>query len=170
MFNFATSQWERKVNWPGNGVSQVSAVDPVTGRIVAVSDWPQLGEYDPSTDSWTDRGYVSVGEEQVGEIDPDRRLFVIVGNGRVTAVNLQNWQQSRPNTTGGSVVVNARGPAFAYDPVIKKFVGWAGGSSVYSLNPDTWTWTQHPPAVTNTVTPTPPPAWACTEDFNMSLH
>ncbi|VAX32291.1 hypothetical protein MNBD_NITROSPIRAE01-196, partial [hydrothermal vent metagenome] len=56
-------------------------------------------------------------------------------------------------TSGGTSFEGVQAPGFVYDPVIKKFVGWGGGSSVYVLDPDTWVWTEISPADGNTVNP-----------------
>jgi hypothetical protein len=40
--------------------------------------------------------------------------------------------------------------------VIKRIVGWSRGTSVYSLDISTWTWTEHKAGKTNSVTPTAP--------------
>jgi len=59
-----------------------------------------------------------------------------------------------PTTSGDKTIENSRAPGFVYDPVSKVFVGWSGGSAVYTLNPATWVWTKINPAGSNTVTPT----------------
>ena len=56
-------------------------------------------------------------------------------------------------TRGPQDVVKARGPGFVYDSAIKKLVGWAGGASLFVLDPESWTWTEVKPARGNTVTP-----------------
>ncbi len=77
-----------------------------------------------------------------------------MGNGDVSYCNIRSGSiRTAVPTRGPQDVVNGRGPGFVYDPSIKKFVGWAGGASVFTLDPATWTWTEIKPAPGNTVVP-----------------
>lgn len=159
MFDFSTLTWQRKADAPENPVTVATDYDPITGHIFRVGDKSRLTKYDPLSNSYTvlkDTGGVQFGEETVGVVDPVNRLFVYLGNGYISAYNIQTGQLTQPSTTGGSAVINMRGPGLAYDPVTKKIIGWAGGTSVYSLDTVRWTWTEHKAATTNTVSPTSP--------------
>jgi hypothetical protein len=52
------------------------------------------------------------------------------------------------------VVQNGNAPGFVWHPSANLFVGWNGGSVVYTLDPKTWHWTAYNAAVDNTVVPT----------------
>jgi len=155
-FDFNTLTWERRGNASVLGVSIASDFDPVTGHIFCLSDTGPFGEYDPAANTWTIRDVdgMSRGEEPNAAIDPVSRHFVATANGRFFALDLRTMQVVKTSTSGPQSVVAARGPGIMYDPGSKKIVGWAGGTSVYSLDTSTWTWTEHPAAATNTVTPT----------------
>ncbi|MEW5979028.1 MAG: Ig-like domain-containing protein [Acidobacteriota bacterium] len=159
MFNITNSTWERKADSTYLGVSQVAAYDPVTGHIFGFSDRYQIIEYDPSANTWTNRasmGGIYMGEDVSGVIDPQARLFVAMGNGHVIVYDLNSKTVRNQTTSGGSSIVNARGPGLTYDSTLQRIVGWAGGTSVYSLNTSNWTWTQHTAASGNSVSPSTP--------------
>jgi hypothetical protein len=157
LFDFPTLTWQRRATFRGNGVSEISDRDQQTGHVFVASDIGTFGEYNIARDTWTSRMTVGVGEEMSAAIDPVTRQYVFVGNGVVKVVDLKNWNYNKAQvTTGGAAVVNARGPALIYDPMLKKIVGWGGGSSVYSLDTRTWQWTEHP--ATNSVIPAGDPA------------
>jgi hypothetical protein len=154
MLDLATNRWQRMADSRVLGVSVASDYDPVSGNVFAFSDKNILGEYDPKKNRWREIGDISHGEEQVAAIDPERRLFVRVGNGDVSYCNIRSGSiRTAVPTRGPQNVVNGRGPGFVYDPTIKKFVGWAGGASVFTLDPATWTWAEIKPAPGNTVVP-----------------
>lgn len=158
-FDFNTNRWERKADWVGNGVSEYSAYDPVTGHVFGGSDHNRFGEYDPVTDTWTElpgMGSVARGEQPSSVIDPVNRLFFTLDSGIASVYNLQTEKIFVPVFTGGSAITSMRGPALTFDSSINKIVGWAGGTSVYSLDPSSWTWTEHTAAPDNVVTPTAP--------------
>jgi chitodextrinase len=155
-FDPASLTWQRRADSQSLGVSQVSAYDPVTGHIFGASDKGSLHEYDPSANTWTSRGAFGVGEEGHAVIDPQARVFVAVGNGLMRVHDIAASITRAQSTSGPQNIVGARGPGLAYDSALNRIVGWAGGTSVYSLDASTWTWTAHPAASTNVVTPTPP--------------
>jgi len=158
-FDFDALKWERKADSLTLGVGTFARYDPVTGHIFAASDRYVVQEYDPAANTWTRRGNENMdrGEDTTSALDPEARLFVGIGNGKLNVYNIKRGTiTNRQKTTGGEAIVNARGPGLAYDPVIKKIVGWAGGTSVYSLDVSTWTWTEHKAENSNSVSPTAP--------------
>src|SRR5205823_2105342 len=135
--DFDTMKWERKADSPALGVGAFARYDSVTGHVFAASDRSILQEYDPSTNTWTTpaKDVMDRGEETTSALDPEARLFLGIGNGKLNIYNIKTKAiTNRHKTTGGEAIVNARDPGLAYDPVIKKIVGWAGGTSVYSLD------------------------------------
>jgi len=152
--DLTTNRWQRMADSRVLGVSVASDYDPVSGHVFAYSDKNVLGEYDPKKNRWRELGDIFHGEEQVAAIDPERRLFVRVGNGNLSYYNIRSSTiRLDVPTRGPQDVVQARGPGFVYDSAIKKFVGWAGGTSVFVLDPQAWTWTEVRPRPENAVTP-----------------
>lgn len=159
-FNYNTKAW----NTGGAGLpisgqiaGQVSAYDSVTGRVWAVNGFQsQLAGYDPVSNSWT-QTYGAANREynMTGAIDPSRRLFIATGYDYLFVWDLANpGNPTQPSSSGDKSIEGAFSPGLAFDPVINMFVGWAGGSSVYTLDPTNWVWTRHAPDPSNTVTPT----------------
>jgi hypothetical protein len=154
MLDLASNRWQRMADSRVLGGSVASEYDPVSKHVFAFSDRNILGEYDPEKNRWREIGDIYHGEEQVAAIDPERRLFVRVGNGDLSYCNIRSGSIRLAVTTRGPQdVVKARGPGFVYDSAIKKLVGWAGGASLFVLDSESWTWTEVKPARGNTVTP-----------------
>jgi hypothetical protein len=154
MMDLAQNRWQRVADSRVLGVSVASEYDPVGKRVYAFSDKNILGEYDPEKNRWREIGDIGHGEEQVAAIDPERRLFVRVGNGDVSYCNVRSGTiRTAHPTRGPQNVVKARGPGFVYDSSIKKLVGWAGGTSVFALDASAWTWSEIKAASDNAVTP-----------------
>ena len=128
-----------------------------------VTNQSRLMEYDPSTNSWSSYATSNFDDRQTAAIDPTRNILVSVGDGGETRV----WDLNNPaansfvvSSSGPQAIENAKAPGFEYDPVNNNFVGWSGGSSIYSLTPPsnlksgTWVWSEIPLDPSNTVTPT----------------
>ena len=115
--------------------------------------------WNPITDVWTTQrtNLSGLDWDSGSAIDPDRRLFVIVGGNqnymRVWDLDSPSTPPTSPTTSGPTTIETTSGPGFIFDPVVKKFVGWAGGTGIYVLDPVTWTWTFHAADAGNTVTP-----------------
>jgi hypothetical protein len=165
-FNLTTQKWERYAATIilGENIGAFSALDPTTGHswIHGTAGDSTLAEFDPVANTWTAHGttwtenaYFSYS--LTAAIDPTRRLLVAVGGGAA-----YSWDLTQPAsvaavalTPGGDLTAQQVGsPGFVYDPVVDKFVAWAGGTDVYTLDPATWTWSHTATASTNTVTPT----------------
>ncbi|MEX0704513.1 MAG: hypothetical protein WD069_20595 [Planctomycetales bacterium] len=158
LFDFDAGKWLRRADHESLGVSQTSAFDPVTGKLFGFSDTGRFAEYDPAADKYATRhsmGGIARGEDMMAAIDAEARIFVAAGNDRMIVYDIARDTVRNQETKGPRVVREARGPGLAYDPALKRIVGWAGGTSVYSLDTKNWEWTEHPAAASNTVTPTP---------------
>ena len=161
-FNFDTGKWKYKADSPHGALDNSTAYDPVTGHIFEYwCGW--IMEYDPVANTWATRGNASCEGHMVGEIDPVNRKFVILGGGRAFIYNItrSGWMSQKPLNAvgdGASVMKNANHPGLVYDSAIKKIVGWAGGTNVYTLDLSASTprWEKFSPAAGNTVVPTPP--------------
>jgi MYXO-CTERM domain-containing protein len=134
---------------PPGVYEEIAAYDPNTQRVLIgypnSGGWFSLWSYDPSTN-----GYVPLNQADQatsygtsGVIDPDRKLFLVVGNGRFLAVDISG-KDSAYNAVDWSAQVASCGamiaqpdPGLAYDAAQKLVVAWNGGNSVYLFNPET---------------------------------
>src|SRR6266852_165861 len=91
LFDFDALKWERKADSLTLGVGVFARYDPVTGHVFAASDRSILQEYDPSKNTWTQRGRdpMDRGEETTSALDPETRLFVGIGNGKLNVYNIK---------------------------------------------------------------------------------
>lgn len=132
---------------------------------------PRLQEYRLATNSWTSYPVdVSEDRDPTAAIDTRRNLMVTVGRPLDTNttrysvllydLNTPSAQPIKIVTSGNKAIENARFPGFVYDPVNDQFIGWNGGSAIFSLkapaNPKTgtWVWSQFQLDAGNTVIPT----------------
>jgi hypothetical protein len=101
-----------------------------------------------------------VNVHSTAAIDPQRRLLVLIGSGTQRPQAL-SWNLDRPGgvtdlrriTTGDKDIERAYAPGFDFHRPSGKFVAWAGGTSVYVLDPDDWRWTRHVAASGNSADP-----------------
>ena len=136
------------------------AYDPVTGHVFQ-HRLIMLGEWDHVADVWTQRGsWDAGGTPSAGAvIDPIARKFWMIGGGQISYYKLSGTgvtNKRTPVTTQGpqNVVNPPEGyPGVEWDSVSERIVGWAGGTTVYSLNPATLVWTAIPASPANTVNP-----------------
>ncbi|HNP37823.1 MAG TPA: hypothetical protein PKK10_18425, partial [Woeseiaceae bacterium] len=162
IFNFALNRWERGANFPdiGGSTGSVSAYDPVTGHIWlhGTGGNARLAEYDPIADTWQRHGsaiYLEI--DGVAAIDSNRHRMIVVGgyngNNGLMVWDLDNpgAGHSKPSSSGARNLENVQAPGLVYDPVADLYVGWNGGSDVYTLDPDTWVWSRVSPASSNAV-------------------
>jgi hypothetical protein len=145
-FNFTSSEWERrKASGPiPRAVPGIVAVyDPGT-RKVFLHDDADLYSYEFEGDRF--RRLASgnpIGYRMTGVIDPVRRKFVLVGNGRVFVYDIgpRSWYTRQTlNTRGGKPIVDSGYPGLAYDPVSERIVAWNGGDNVYALDLASGAW------------------------------
>lgn len=155
-FNFASMTWHRlqpSGPLPAAVPGIVTAFDPITG-LIFLHDTMALYTFDPASKAYTQvSDATGIGYHLTATIDPVRRLFVIAGwdstqqAGRVYTYDISDVtggsarQIHELGTTGGATVIDQGYPGLAYDSVRARIVGWAGGDTAYSLDPDTGTWT-----------------------------
>lgn len=137
--------------------------DPVTGHVFA-HKYNKLGEYDPATNAWTQRGSWDAGGTPAATacIDPVRRHFYLIGGNQVRRYNLTGTGVSNKiqtiATTGPQTIVVAAYPGVEWDAASDRILGWSGGANVYSLDTVTAVWRSIAPSPANTVIPTAPPS------------
>src|SRR5262249_43830201 len=140
---------------PKAAVGVVSDYDPNT-RTVFLHDTSGFFRYKYDTNTYVHLADFDIDYHNSAVIDPKRKLFFIIGGQAPNTPNsnviqvvdissgsnyaLQNWK-----TTGCGPLPSAGYPGVAYDPVLDRIVGWAGGNTVYIFNPDTKTCTSSSP-------------------------
>ncbi len=168
IYNFSTNSWERGAKQPpsGNYVGKITAIDLATGHIWSHGTYGgKLIEYNPFNDSWKVHSKNNSYLEIYGSaaIDHIRRIMVSVGEYSPTKRAIRVWdlknpgKSYRPETSGDTTLEYAKNIGFVFDPVIEKFVGWVDGSSLYTLDPETWVWSKIDAAPDNTVVPSAEP-------------
>ncbi len=162
-FDFVSGEWVELANRPNVGVPEagVTVYDSATESIWHQAGWTsQLLRLDLATNDWNEfpaAGGAGVDLYASAAIDPDRRLMVVAGGGHFIVWNLDRPSERLAiSTSGPDDIVRAKAPGFAYDSNAKVFVGWQGGSSVYTLDPETWRWEERQADPSNTVVPTSP--------------
>lgn len=150
-FNFGTQQWTNLA--PSGGVpngapGEMAQYDPNTGMVLLAdagyTQTAKLRKYDPNANRYTllrDMGS-SWGIHQNGVLDPKRKLFFVVGNGRFVKINVSARSSYAPqdisrSASGCGELVSAASPGLAFDTRQNLVVGWGDGDSVYLYNPDT---------------------------------
>lgn len=168
LFSLTENKWTTNIVAPGfasPGSSNVTDYDSATGHIFGMPYGPFGGqisaglyEYDPmaGTNAYSQHGTEDVPDyHMTAAIDPVHRYFVAVGGGFLRAYSLTSGSVVRSTSSGSQAIVNGNAPGFVWDSAIGKFVGWNGGSTVYLLDPTTWSWTAIP-AAAGSATPTAP--------------
>ncbi len=143
------------------------AYDPVGGRLWLSTPTTagKLSQWDPLEHHWTLRRADSpeASYYETADVDWRRRLLVACGRGKLKTWKLTDIPgridfQLLP-TSGDTAVMERASPGFCYVPPLDRFVAWASGADVYTLDLDARRWTRHPPAASNRVTPGPPDQW-----------
>jgi hypothetical protein len=167
--------WSAGPNAPFNGFPGGFCIfNPLTQSVwyqPTGGSTPRLQEYRPATNSWTSYP-VDVNEDRdpTPAIDTRRNLLVSVGkvsNTSTTPYSILLYDLARPSdkpirikTTGPNTIENSRFPGFVYDPVNDQFVGWSGGTGIFTLKAPadpktgTWVWSQLQLDAGNKVVPT----------------
>ncbi len=165
-FNFNDNTWQRKTDAPspssGECCGYAAAYDPITGHVFR-SHGGGFSEYDPNQNTWTNHAGNSPSLYVNAAIAPVDRLMVAVGGGSYGVAGTYYWRlnpasrtMTKANTTGDKAVELGAAPGFAWSSAANVFVGWNGGSTVYTLDPKRWVWTKLDPSAANTVVPTAP--------------
>lgn len=160
-FNLTTTKWAQLANnnLTGGAVDIVFHYNSSDHMLYGISSEKPFQRYNPATNSWSGMGLGGrlSGYHMTGAIDPIDQLLVAVGSdggpGFLNAISLNNGFVSSPRVSGDLKVQNGNSPGFVWDPKAHLFVGWNGGSTLYTLDPKTWYWTAVPPSPGNTVTP-----------------
>lgn len=148
-FSFSDGAWVRSVDGPAEqGFGDPSVHDPQTGHVFRRTN-SRMVEYDPDADVYIDRAASNGGfwaPNVATALDPDRRLMIIVGEGRLDSYDLASdtyVQDVAIEGPGVSELFGDGGPGVGFDPVTAQFVLWAGGLDVFTYDPEARSFAQH---------------------------
>lgn len=148
-FGFAAGKWTRKADGPGEqGYGDPTVYDPKTGHVFRRGN-ARMHEYDPVADTHTPRAESNGGfwaANVSAALDPEARLMVIVGEGRVDLYHLDTDKYEQGVTLSGATAKDLFGgsaPGIDFDTALKKFVLWGGGATVYTFDPSQLAFEQH---------------------------
>jgi MYXO-CTERM domain-containing protein len=149
-FSFKDASWSKKADeTESDSFGDPSVFDPVTGHVFRRSN-RRMQEYDPVADTYTARAESNGGfwaSNVSAALDPDARLMVIVGDGRVDLYHLDTDKYEQDVAITGANAQDLFGgasPGVDFDPAQKKFVLWHGGLDVYTFDPVARSFEQHP--------------------------
>jgi hypothetical protein len=140
------SGWSEAQPMPGRPYglyeyNMATAFDPVSKRVV-MRGYTQSATFDPASRTWTITGgnLASRRLGSVGEIDPKRRLFVMIGGGAAEIYPVGPKGElgpPKPLGAGGErEIEQCYGPGLEYDSRAERLVAWCNGGEVYSLEPE----------------------------------
>jgi hypothetical protein len=146
-FNPATLAWSHDFTGSGGpdfshgGVPDV-AYDLVTDSVYALNIGDaSFWRYDLTTHTFAllaNQPPVCNTSNITAVVDPVRRIYLCIGAGAFSKISLNTpYAASNLSGSGCSTLIGTAAPGFAYDPVQKLMVGWAGGNTAYLYNPDT---------------------------------
>src|SRR5262249_44358620 len=140
------------------GVGTVSGYDQNTQGIWVASQ-TNFYFYNPATNTLSPKANISLGYHSVGVVDPDDKLFIIIGPQSTSPMegilyfdisSTSTFTLTRPTTSNCGPVTNGafatgQWPQYqglAWDPISHLVVIYPnGGNVLYLLNPKTWTCT-----------------------------
>ncbi len=145
-FSLSALSWTplSTTNGPSGGFGRSVAFDPGSGLVYARDDF-DLYSYSPAANAWTKRTATEVGasDYKTAVIDTVRRRYYYSERENPTTVR---WYDIASPTgtvtrqslaTSGCGFLSDEGAGWEYDPVQDRLVGWAGGNTVYLMDPDT---------------------------------
>jgi hypothetical protein len=159
LFDFDTLSWSQAGQCPSSSIGAVCAV-AADGRVWqhgSSYSASKLTAFNPTTGAWT--SHVNdgsfLGYYRTAEIDPVTYRFFMIGDGDCYVFDLANPDQPgvHVNTSGPTGAESSNNPGVAFDPKTGKLVCWAGGSTVYMLDPGTYAWTSRTTTGVNTSPP-----------------
>ncbi len=163
-FDPHTGTWSRGSDAPSSGYGNIAAYDPTTGHVWLETAGTHgfLSEYNPLTKTWIAHGTENSTPLSIyasGAIDPIDHELVAVGHGQIAVWDLnasRNIDYTTPVTTGDASLEQVNSPGFVWDSKANLFVGWGGGTTIYTLDPKTWHWETHTAVVDGGAAPPEP--------------
>lgn len=149
-FSFTDNAWTRHADTPSQmGFGDPTIYDPQTGHIFRRANTRML-EYVPETDESIERAPSDGGfwaPNVSAAFDPDRRLMVMIGEGRVDTYALDTDTYVQDLAIDGASVSDLFGgmaPGLDFDPEQQRFVVYGGGLDLHTFDPDTASFSVHP--------------------------
>ena len=126
-----------------NGSEPMHAYDSVTDTIYDLeANTGIFWQYNPAANTWKQVASLSSSTcnqlDASAVIDPVRRIYICIGGGEFQKISLNSpyTVTSLSGSNCGSLA-SSNAPGFAFDSSQNLFVGWNGGNTVYTYNPDT---------------------------------
>lgn len=114
--------------------------DPNTHSIF-FSDTASFFRYDPATNTVKKLADLhGVDDHLTGVVDPEKKLFIMAGYpGQFWAIDIGPRSKYNPQDWSKRIrscdsLLQVPDPGLAFDPILHKIVGWAGGDSVYLVD------------------------------------
>jgi len=157
LFEIATRKWrELALNKLLGGVGTIAAYNPADQNVYVINSAIGLQRYNVASNSWSAIGHRPISDYHLtGAIDPEEGTLVATGAGFLNVVKLSTGEVTSPMASGDMTVENGNAPGFVWDGTRHQFVGWNGGSMLYTLDPHSYRWAAHH-AAPNSLVPTPP--------------
>ena len=155
-FDFGNAAWHN-MNPGGvqidDYVEQKAVYDPETDLVYFhAHGW---FEYDYGTNTWAERASFNNWSSLSIAIDLEQRVVIEIGDGEALLFDLALEDRMGVELTadGTPTIAAAGNPGLKWDDAAGRVVAWIGGTDVYSLDLQGNAWETHPPADSNTVTP-----------------
>lgn len=152
LFDLDTLTWSRgarRLDGSGTGIS--SAWDPTRNLMWTLPPYgSELQSFDPAEDEWTSHGGSDIDIDAIAAIAPTRDLYVLLNTrsaDRLEVIDLSAPTEDRVfvDTSGAAgEVLGFSKPAMEWDPVGARFVIWATGTTVYTLDVPAGDWRTEP--------------------------
>jgi hypothetical protein len=126
-----------------------TAYDPVARKFI-MRGYSEAGTFDPASQEWTitQKGLPTRKIGTVGELDPKRRVFVILGSGTAEIHQVgpkgELSQPQRLGASGDTDIEQCYSPGLVFDSKADRLTAWCSKGDVYTLDVDKRIWTRHP--------------------------
>lgn len=144
-FNVTSSQWTNRVpKVPVKSLIGVMSAYDAEQRRVLIKDAVDFWSFNPDNGMFTQLNTARwvVDYRMNAALDTKRRQFVMIGDGLYIIDLAKNTFRLQPTTNAPTLVTSRQAPGLAYDAYSDRMVAWHGGSEVWSLDMDTYVWTQ----------------------------
>ncbi len=138
LFHLADNRWERKADEKqGSYHSTILAYDETTGTALQAAG--NLMRFDPKADRWT--MVQSDGSDTYGlygTFDPKRNQLLYLGNKSAFVYDIAARTHKAIALSGDTRIKDRWYPGLVYVKETDKYYGWAGGSTIFVITPDSW--------------------------------
>src|SRR6185437_4127119 len=159
LFNPTTGTWQQAPSLNATaGYGDIAAYDPSSQQVFVAGFINQGFEaYNPATNTWKSLSNTGLLDyHMTGAIEPVDHIMVAIGGGFIQEFSLSGSSigtSTVPKVTGNTTLQGVDSPGFVWDSAANLFVGWDGGSNLFTLDPHTMQWNVVAAAADNTVVP-----------------